>query len=153
MLNIYNDSHATYNAWKSGDTKQMGYAAAKVLALIGPLALERLRLGLVIAEDAVIARDISGGRNAALANGTMDTSLANGDTVRHSVTATAIGDDSATLTNFNRSRGSQGHDVIVHGNFDANGEVQFVTNGHLHPYAADRRCSPCKPRIHTRDAD
>jgi hypothetical protein len=46
----------------------------------------------------------------------MDSLTASGATVRHSATATAIGDDAATLTNFARSQGAGGrHDVIVHG--------------------------------------
>lgn len=41
--------------------------------------------------------------------------LANGAMVRYSGTATAIGDDVNTLTNFGRSTGAAGHDVILHG--------------------------------------
>jgi RHS repeat-associated protein len=120
----------TVDAIRSGDPEKIGRVVAQLVTLVGPLAAERL--GLFVAEEVVIARDISGGRNAGLANaGTMDTTLANGSTVRHSATATAIGDDAATLENFKRSKGAQGHDVIVHGNFDANGEVQFVTNGNF----------------------
>jgi len=38
-----------------------------------------------------------------------------GSIVRHTKTATAIGDDDATLANLSRSTGAEGHDVIVHG--------------------------------------
>jgi len=49
----------------------------------------------------------------------MDSYLAEGATVRHTPTATAIGDDAATLTNFGRSQGTGGmHDVILHGTLD-----------------------------------
>ena len=61
----------------------------------------------------------------------MDTWLEAGATVRHSGTATAIGDDWATLENFSRSVGAAGHDVIVHGSVDASGEVQFFVNGNF----------------------
>lgn len=59
---------------------------------------------------------------------TMDSFTWNGSTVRHSPTATAIGDDLNTGTNFRRSQGSAGHDVIVHGQV-IDGQAQFVTNG------------------------
>jgi len=58
----------------------------------------------------------------------MDSFLANGSTVNHSGSATAIGDDAATLVNFGRSQGAAGHDVIVHGQV-IDGEAFFVTNG------------------------
>jgi hypothetical protein len=58
----------------------------------------------------------------------MDSFLDNGATVHHSGTATAIGDDANTLTNFGRSQGSAGHDVVVHGQV-VNGQANFVTNG------------------------
>ena len=58
----------------------------------------------------------------------MDSFLDNGATVRHSGTATAIGDDANTLTNFGRSQGAAGHDVVVHGQV-VNGQANFVTNG------------------------
>jgi len=59
--------------------------------------------------------------------------LENGTAVRYSNTATAIGDDEATLQNLARSRGVDGHDVIVHGTI-VDGEGQFKTNGMLtHP--------------------
>ncbi|MEU6059646.1 putative T7SS-secreted protein [Streptomyces sp. NPDC047097] len=45
----------------------------------------------------------------------MDSFLASGATVRHTETATAIGDDFNTLQNLLRSKGAAGHDVIVHG--------------------------------------
>ena len=55
--------------------------------------------------------------------------LTSGDTVRHSATATAIGDDWATSENFARSQGAAGHDVIVHAGPDAAaGEIQFYVN-------------------------
>ncbi|MFK4071339.1 hypothetical protein [Streptomyces sp. NPDC029674] len=38
-----------------------------------------------------------------------------GDNVRYTRTATAIGDDANTLQNLQRSKGTYGHDVIVHG--------------------------------------
>jgi RHS repeat-associated protein len=53
----------------------------------------------------------------------MDSFLASGATVRHGPTATAIGDDANTLQNFYRSRGTEGHDVIVHGDRDGNFRV------------------------------
>jgi hypothetical protein len=59
--------------------------------------------------------------------------LANGATVRYSGTATAIGDDVNTLTNFGRSTGAAGHDVILHGGV-VNGRGEFVVNGMItHP--------------------
>jgi hypothetical protein len=58
----------------------------------------------------------------------MDSFLPNSSTVSHSGTATAIGDDAATMTNFGRSQGSAGHDVIVHGQM-VDGEAFFMTNG------------------------
>jgi hypothetical protein len=58
----------------------------------------------------------------------MDSFLDNGSTVSHSGTATAIGDDANTLTNFGRSQGSAGHDVIVHGQV-VDGQASVVTNG------------------------
>lgn len=59
---------------------------------------------------------------------TMDSFTWNGSTVRHSPTATAIGDDLNTATNFRRSQGAAGHDVIVHGQV-IDGQAQFMTNG------------------------
>ncbi|MFF8428281.1 putative T7SS-secreted protein [Streptomyces sp. NPDC016566] len=57
----------------------------------------------------------------------MDSFLASGATVRHTETATAIGDDANTLQNVLRSKGSAGHDVIVHGdemgNFRVDGMI------------------------------
>jgi hypothetical protein len=55
----------------------------------------------------------------------MNSFLANGATVSHSSTATAIGDDENTLQNFARSLGAAGHDVIVHGDTEGN----FAVNG------------------------
>ncbi|WP_152363791.1 polymorphic toxin-type HINT domain-containing protein [Microlunatus speluncae] len=58
----------------------------------------------------------------------MDSFMANGATVRHSSTATAIGDDAATLTNYGRSQGTGGmHDVIVHGTSE--GRAVIVEHG------------------------
>ncbi|MFE7131044.1 putative T7SS-secreted protein [Streptomyces sp. NPDC057638] len=53
----------------------------------------------------------------------MDSFLASGATVRHTETATAIGDDANTLQNLLRSRGAAGHDLIVHGDTDGNFRV------------------------------
>ena len=57
----------------------------------------------------------------------MDSFSESGATISHSSTATAIGDDANTMTNFGRSRGAAGHDVIVHGdeagNFRVNGDI------------------------------
>nr|WP_274611179.1 RHS repeat-associated core domain-containing protein [Rathayibacter toxicus] len=56
----------------------------------------------------------------------MDSFLAAGGTVRHSRTATAIGDDYHTMANFEKSIGADGyHDVILHGSEDG----QFIVNG------------------------
>ena len=58
----------------------------------------------------------------------MDSALASGATVRHTGTATAIGDDPATLTNLERSMGAGGrHDVIVHGT----SEGRPIVNGNV----------------------
>ncbi len=58
----------------------------------------------------------------------MDSFLANGSTVHHSRTATAIGDDPATMTNFSRSQGTGGmHDVIVHGTSE--GRAVIIEHG------------------------
>jgi RHS repeat-associated protein len=129
LNHLFSGINGTYQAFKNGDIEQIGRVVAHLVTLVGPLAAEKL--GLFVAEEVMIARNTSAGTvDASLAKGaTMDTSLANGSTVRHSATATAIGDDAATLRNFNRSQGTQGHDVIVHGNFDAAGEVQFRVNG------------------------
>nr|WP_247602192.1 RHS repeat-associated core domain-containing protein [Cellulomonas denverensis] len=56
------------------------------------------------------------GAASGVADASMDSMTAAGATVRHSSTATAIGDDSSTVVNFGRSQGAGGrHDVIVHG--------------------------------------
>jgi hypothetical protein len=47
-----------------------------------------------------------------------------GATINHSVTLTAIGDDADTLQNFARSKGVNGHDVIVHGD-----KAEFMIDG------------------------
>jgi RHS repeat-associated protein len=60
----------------------------------------------------------------------MDSFLANGSTVRHSSTATAIGDDANTIQNFMRSQGARGHDVIVHGDEMGNFRVDGLA---VHP--------------------
>jgi len=63
----------------------------------------------------------------------MNSVLDNGATVRYSETATAIGDDVNTLQNFARSRGADGHDVILHGTL-IDGEAHFVVDGMItHP--------------------
>jgi hypothetical protein len=53
----------------------------------------------------------------------MDSFTEAGATVTHTPTATAIGDDADTMQNVLRSRGSQGHDVIVHGDEAGNFRV------------------------------
>jgi RHS repeat-associated protein len=64
---------------------------------------------------------------ASKAASTMDSFTESGATIGHSPTATAIGDDANTMTNFARSQGATGHDVIVHGdqagNFRVNGDI------------------------------
>ena len=55
--------------------------------------------------------------------------IANGSTVTHSPTATAIGGDSPTMRNFERSTGVNGHDVIVHGELTPDGEMFFRVDG------------------------
>ncbi|MFH8562469.1 DUF6531 domain-containing protein [Streptomyces sp. NPDC017988] len=53
-----------------------------------------------------------------------------GDNVRYTKTATAIGDDANTLQNLRRSKGTYGHDVIVHGNKQG----EFIVDGKVtHP--------------------
>jgi len=81
----------------------------------------------------------------------MDSFMWNGSTVRYSPTATAIGDDLNTATNFSRPQGAAGHDVIVHSQvFD--GQAQFVANGlPTHPQqiadsvSSRRRCTSGRP--------
>ena len=58
----------------------------------------------------------------------MNSFTATGSTVHHSTTATAIGDDTATIVNFNRSQGAAGHDVVVHGGI-VDGEAFFFVDG------------------------
>ncbi|ALX03737.1 hypothetical protein [Aeromicrobium erythreum] len=70
-------------------------------------------------------------RSTGAAGVDMDSLLASGATVRHSATATAIGDDIPTLVNFGRSRGADGlHDVVVHGTMSGrpivNGSVTHI---------------------------
>ena len=60
----------------------------------------------------------------------MDSFLANGSTVHHRPTATAIGNDPNTLQNLVRSQGARGHDVIVHGDEMGNFRVDGLV---VHP--------------------
>jgi RHS repeat-associated protein len=84
----------------------------------GPLVAGPLAKGAVAVGSRVAGR---------AAPATMDSFMWNGATVRHSPTATAIGDDPNTLINLRRSKGAEGHDVIVHGdksgNFRVNGMI------------------------------
>jgi hypothetical protein len=75
-----------------------------------------------------LARSVATEAETITNTATMDSFLDNGATVSQSGTATAIGDDANTLTNFDRSQGAAGHDVIVHGQ-TVHGEAQFITNG------------------------
>jgi RHS repeat-associated protein len=105
-------------AWNS-----LGAAASTAaVALAGPLGE-----GGALAGEADAAT--VGGLDEVAVADTMDSTsfTAWGNTVRYSPTATAIGDDEATVTNFNRSKGLEGHDVIVHGNT----EGQFVIDGQI----------------------
>ncbi|WP_353947239.1 DUF6531 domain-containing protein [Streptomyces sp. HUAS MG91] len=53
-----------------------------------------------------------------------------GGSVRYSKTATAIGDDADTIQNLMRSKGTYGHDVVVHGSEQG----EFLVDGHItHP--------------------
>jgi RHS repeat-associated protein len=62
--------------------------------------------------------------------GTLVGELENGAPVYYGKTATAIGGDERTATNFLRSRGVDGHDLIVHGS----AEGQLVVDGmYVHP--------------------
>jgi hypothetical protein len=88
------------------------------------------RAGGLFVDDSPVSLG-GGGRSGPIDVAAMNTRLENGATVSHSATATAIGDDAATLENFARSRGVAGHDVIVHGARDAAGDVQFVVNGYF----------------------
>jgi RHS repeat-associated protein len=83
--------------------------------------------GFALASDAIEMYRTRAAAEGAL---TMNSSLESGATVRHSPTATAIGDDASTVQNFARSRGAAGHDVIVHGDMEGN----FRVNGMItHP--------------------
>jgi len=97
---------------------------------------EKVQAGVQIALEGIglwlgargMREDLGAGRPAP-----MNGALENGATVRYSATATAIGDDIDTLQNFARSRGVQGHDVIVHGVLE-NVEAYFTVNGMVtHP--------------------
>jgi RHS repeat-associated protein len=85
-------------------------------------------------EPASVSQTANGGGRSSVAAdaadaATMDGWTESGATVRHSRTATAIGDDLNTISNFERSKGVDGHDVIVHGDRDHFGEFQFRVNG------------------------
>jgi RHS repeat-associated protein len=107
------------------------------IVLDGPQIVLTVEGGLNVAKGGInLAKGSAAAKSAAgaLPKGTgsattMDTALENGATVRHSSTATAIGDDANTLTNFERSKGAAGHDVIVHGRV-IEGEGFFITNGY-----------------------
>ncbi|WGX95164.1 RHS repeat-associated core domain-containing protein [Nocardioides sp. L-11A] len=91
-----------------------GQVAAPIRATVAAVSKSRV-IAPVIERVAAATAKVVHPRVAP--NTSMDSLLASGATVRHSRTATAIGDDGATRANFDRSVGANGrHDVIVHGN-------------------------------------
>ncbi|AXX30533.1 type IV secretion protein Rhs [Actinosynnema pretiosum subsp. pretiosum] len=93
-----------------------GASVGKCVFQVGMvLPLGKIAKGAEIAAQGIV-------KSAAEVTGSF---LAAGGSVRYSATATAIGDDANTALNFLRSRGAQGHDVIIHGTPDGD----FIVNG------------------------
>ena len=96
------------------------------LSIVSSLADDTTAVRTATQDTTTVVRDTTD--TAAMtddSSAAMHTFSESGATVRHSPTSTAIGDDGNTLQNFARSRGVDGHDVIVHGDADGN----FRVNG------------------------
>lgn len=120
---------------KVGKVIEAGYKAVKAVTSMATIiskaqGLLRRVAGIAAQAQQVTLnalRKVGSGSPGTTGAAEMDSFLASGATVRHSTTATAIGDDANTLQNFARSRGVEGHDVIVHGdemgNFRVDGMI------------------------------
>ena len=75
-------------------------------------------------------------KTAKIGDSFLDSTTAAGDTIYHGTFSTAIGDDTATLNNFNKAVNTgDGHNVIVHGalSYDELGGIPYVNGSPTNP--------------------